>query len=515
MTAAGKGTRRSRTALGAAAGLAAALVALGTAELLAALVRPQASPVVAVGGSIIDATPAWLKNFAVRTFGTNDKPVLIGSILVVLLLLSLVTGALAVRRLVIGIAGVAVLGLVGAAAAVSRPDAQPLDPLPSVVGAVVGAIVLVMILRPLTESDPTQPLADESRRQVLVVGLWAVAAGVVAGAVGRLVTGRQGDVTASRAAVRLPKPASPATAVPRGSDLAIDGLTPFRTDNKDFYRIDTALVVPQVATEGWSLKVHGMVDRELELTFDDLLARDLVERDITLTCVSNEVGGEYAGNARWLGAPLADLLDEAGVQQGADMILSTSSDRMTIGTPTAVVMDGRDALLAVGMNGEPLPTEHGFPCRMVVPGLYGYVSATKWVVDLELTRFADATAYWTDRGWAEKGPIKTMSRIDTPRPFAKPTAGTVAVAGVAWAQHRGIEKVEVRVDGGSWHEARLAEVPSTDTWRQWVWQWDATPGSHTLEVRATDSDGRTQPERRADPYPSGATGWHSTSVTVG
>ena len=178
-------------------------------------------------------------------------------------------------------------------------------------------------------------------------------------------------------------------------------------------------------------------------------------------------------------------------------------------------MDGRDALLAVGMNGEPLPTEHGFPCRMVVPGLYGYVSATKWVVDLELTRFADATAYWTDRGWAEKGPIKTMSRIDTPRPFAKPTAGKVAVAGVAWAQHRGIEKVEVRVDGGSWHEARLAEVPSTDTWRQWVWQWDATPGSHTLEVRATDSDGRTQPERRADPYPSGATGWHSTSVTVG
>ena len=247
MTAAGSGTRRSRTALGAAAGLAAALVALGTAELLAALVRPQASPVVAVGGSIIDATPAWLKNFAIRTFGTNDKPVLIGSILVVLLLLSLVTGTLAVRRLAVGIAGVAVLGLVGAAAAVSRPDTQPLDPLPSVVGALVGAIVLVMILRPLTESDPTQPLADESRRQVLVVGLWAVAAGVVAGAVGRMVTSRQSDVTASRAAVRLPDPVSPATAVPRGSDLAIDGLTPFRTDNKDFYRIDTALVVPQVS----------------------------------------------------------------------------------------------------------------------------------------------------------------------------------------------------------------------------------------------------------------------------
>jgi DMSO/TMAO reductase YedYZ molybdopterin-dependent catalytic subunit len=514
MTVAGRSARRGRTALGAAAGLAAALVALGAAELLAALVRSQASPVVAVGGSVIDASPVWLKDFAIRTFGTNDKPVLIGSILAVLLLLSLVTGALAVRRLGIGIAGVAVLGLVGAAAAATRPDFQALDPLPSVVGAVAGAIALVTILRPVTESDPAQPLADESRRRVLVVGLWAVAAGVVAGTVGRLVTRRQADVTASRAAVRLPKPASPATAVPRGSDLAIDGLTPFRTANADFYRVDTALLVPQVATEGWTLRVHGMVDRELELTFDDLLERDLVERDITLTCVSNEVGGTYAGNARWLGAPLADLLDEAGVMDGADMILSTSSDRMTIGTPTAVVMDGRDALLAVGMNGEPLPPEHGFPCRMVVPGLYGYVSATKWLVDLELTRFADASAYWTDRGWAVRGPIKTMSRIDTPRPFAKPRAGRVAVAGVAWAQHRGIEKVEVRVDGGSWHQARLAEVPSTDTWRQWVWQWDATPGGHTLEVRATDSDGATQPEKRAEPFPSGATGWHATSVTV-
>ena len=515
MTAAGTSARRGRTVVGAVAGLVAALVALGAAELFAALVRPQASPVVAVGGSVVDAAPAWLKSFAIRTFGTNDKPVLIGSILAVLLLLSLVTGALAVRRPVIGVAGVGLLGLVGAAAAVGRPDAQPLDPLPSVVGAVAGVVVLLMVLRPVAESDPSQPLADESRRRVLVTVLWAVAAGVAAGTVGRLVSGRRGDVTASRAAVRLPEPASPAPAVPPGSELAIDGLTPFRTPNEDFYRVDTALVVPQVAAEGWTLRVHGMVDRELELTFDDLLARDLVERDITLTCVSNEVGGKYAGNARWLGAPLAGLLDEAGVRSGADMVLSTSSDGMTIGTPTAVVMDGRDALLAVGMNGDPLPAAHGFPCRMVVPGLYGYVSATKWLVDLELTRFADASAYWTDRGWAARGPIRTMSRIDTPRPFAKPAAGRVAVAGVAWAQHRGISKVEVRVDGGAWHQARLAEVPSTDTWRQWVWQWDATPGSHTLEVRATDSEGRTQPERRADPYPSGATGWHSTSVTVG
>jgi DMSO/TMAO reductase YedYZ molybdopterin-dependent catalytic subunit len=258
-----------------------------------------------------------------------------------------------------------------------------------------------------------------------------------------------------------------------------------------------------------------MVRNELDLDFAALLRRDLVERDITLTCVSNEVGGRYAGNARWLGAPLADLLDEAGVDPAADMILSTSVDGMTISTPTGVVMDGRDAILAVGMNGEPLPAEHGFPVRMVVPGLYGYVSATKWVVDLELTRFADAEAYWTERGWAEKAPVKTMSRIDTPRPFSRLSPGRVAVGGVAWAQHRGVDRVEVRVDEGPWQQAELAPVPSVDTWRQWVWRWDARPGTHTLEVRATDADGLAQTAERAEPFPSGATGWHSTTVTVG
>jgi DMSO/TMAO reductase YedYZ molybdopterin-dependent catalytic subunit len=328
------------------------------------------------------------------------------------------------------------------------------------------------------------------------------------------VTGRRSSVAASRAAVRLPEPVSPAAPLARGTDLRLPGLTPFRTPNDGFYRVDTALVVPQVATEDWRLRVHGMVRTEVELDFATLLRRDLVERDVTLTCVSNEVGGPYAGNARWLGAPLADLLAEAGVDPRADMLLSTSVDGMTIGTPTAAVTDGRDALLAVGMNGEPLPAEHGFPVRMVVPGLYGYVSATKWVVDLELTRFADAEAYWTERGWAEKGPVRTMSRIDTPRPFARVQPGRVAVAGVAWAQHRGIARVEVRVDEGPWKRARLAPVPSADTWRQWVWRWDARPGTHTIEVRATDADGVTQTARRADPFPAGATGWHSTTVTV-
>lgn len=502
---------------GAVAGLVAAVVALGVAELVAAAVRPEASPVIAVGGSVIDATPVWLKDFAIRTFGTNDKPVLIGSILVVLVLLALVTGSLAVRRLVLGLAGVAVLGVVGVAAAATRPGSQSLDVLPSVAGGVVGSLALVVLVRrlPVPAAEPAGTGAhDAARRSFLVAGLLAAGAGLAAGSVGRLVTGRRASVTADRADVRLPAPASPATAVPRGADLKLPGLSPFRTPNEDFYRVDTALVVPQLTTDGWRLRVHGMVDREVELDFDRLLARDMVERDITLTCVSNEVGGRYVGTARWLGAPLAALLDEAGVDPAADMILSTSSDGMTISTPTAVVTDGRDALLAVGMNGEPLPAEHGFPCRMVVPGLYGYVSATKWLVDLELTRFADAEAYWTQRGWAEKGPVKTMSRIDTPKPFAKLPAGKVAVAGVAWAQHRGIDRVEVRVDEGSWQPARLAPVPSTDTWRQWVWSWAATAGTHKLEVRATDAGGRTQPARRVDPFPSGATGWHSTVVTV-
>jgi DMSO/TMAO reductase YedYZ molybdopterin-dependent catalytic subunit len=302
--------------------------------------------------------------------------------------------------------------------------------------------------------------------------------------------------------------------LPAGADLHVPGLSAFQTPTRDFYRIDTALLVPQLSTKNWRLRVHGLVDREIHLDFAALLARGLVERDITLTCVSNEVGGPLIGSARWLGAPLADLIREAGPHPDADQILSRSIDGMTIGTPTAVVLDGRDALLAVGMNGAPLPVTHGFPVRMVVPGLYGYVSATKWVVDLELTRFADAQAYWVRRGWAETGPIKTMARIDTPGAFDQVKAGPVAVAGVAWAQHRGIDRVEVRVDGGPWQQARLAAVPSTDTWRQWVLPWQATRGQHILQARATDPSGLPQPQQETDPFPSGATGWPEVQVDV-
>ncbi len=289
---------------------------------------------------------------------------------------------------------------------------------------------------------------------------------------------------------------------------------PFRVPNGDFYRIDTALVVPSVRAADWRLRIHGMVQREVELDFAGLLAQPLVERDVTLCCVSNEVGGDLVGNARWLGLPIGPLLAQAGPAAEADMVLSTSADGWTASTPLDVLTDGRDALLAVGMNGEPLPIEHGFPVRMVVPGLYGYVSATKWVVDLEVTRFDRAQAYWTPRGWSARGPVKTQSRIDVPGDGARVRAGRVAVAGVAWAQSRGIRAVEVRVDEGPWAPARLGAEASVDTWRQWVFAWDAAPGRHTLQVRATDRRGDVQTGDQAPPTPDGATGWHTIEVTV-
>jgi DMSO/TMAO reductase YedYZ molybdopterin-dependent catalytic subunit len=537
------GSTRGRRLGGALAGVLAACVALGVAQLAAAAVGASASPVVAVGGVVVDATPTWLKDFAIRTFGAKDKLVLISGVLVTLVALAAVAGALAVRRRAVGVGFVVALAAAGAAAAATRPAASAAAMLPSLVGGAAGGAALLLLLRPLRRTTPAtaRPEAPASegagpegavdrlrqrfgrsdrksdtydRRSFLVGSAVTAAVAAAAGATGRALLQRRFDVAASRAAVQLPSPASAARAIPAAASVGVAGVTPFVTANRDFYRVDTALVLPQLSTEDWRLRVHGMVDREIELDFAALQRRPVVERDITLTCVSNEVGGRLAGTARWLGTPLADLLREAGVRPGADQLLSRSTDGMTIGTPIAAVLDGRDALLAYGMNGEALPVEHGFPVRMLVPGLYGYVSATKWVVDLEVTRYADVDAYWTKRKWARLAPIKTFSRIDTPKPLARLAPGRIAVAGVAWAQHRGIAKVEVRVDGGPWQQARLAADAGLDLWRQWVWQWDAQPGTHRLEVRATDATGAVQPERRVRPFPDGATGWHSIVVTV-
>jgi DMSO/TMAO reductase YedYZ molybdopterin-dependent catalytic subunit len=349
------------------------------------------------------------------------------------------------------------------------------------------------------------------RRALLKATGLTVGLAVVAGLGGRWVATRR-DVSEARAAVALPVAVDPAPPVPAGAELAVPDLASYVTSNRTFYRIDTALAVPQVDPDGWELRIHGRVRNPYTITFQELLARPMVERYVTLACVSNEVGGSLIGNARWLGVPVVELLAEAGPEPGADQVVSRSVDGWTCGSPTSVLTDGRDALLAVGMNGVPLPIEHGFPVRMVVPGLYGYVSACKWITEIELSRFADYDAYWVPRGWAQQAPIKTQSRIDTPR--SRATAGTVTVAGVAWAQHRGIERVEVQVDGGDWQAAELADTVSADTWRQWWWRWEAPTGEHQLAVRATDSTGETQPSEPLPPAPDGATGWHTVQVEV-
>jgi DMSO/TMAO reductase YedYZ molybdopterin-dependent catalytic subunit len=511
-------TPRSR---GAVVGVLTALFALGVAEVVASFIDDQSSPLVAVGSAMIDATPEWLKSFAIRTFGVNDKRALIVGMIVVILILAAVLGIASIRRPWIGLTGLWVLAAVGAVAAFKRPTGSILSVVPSIVGAFAGSYALTWLLgaaRPSVVRDngaagtPLETPGEVDRRRFLFASLTIGAAAVVAGGLGRFISSRRfGVAEAARDALTIPAPADPAPAPPAGFDTP--GLSSFITPNTDFYRVDTALVVPRVDTDGWRLTIHGMVDHEMELTLDDLMARDLIERDITLTCVSNEIGGPYIGNARWVGAPLKPLLDEAGVHPGADQIVTRSVDGFTVGTPTAVATDGRDAMLAISMNGEVLPFAHGFPVRMIVPGLYGYVSATKWLTDIELTTFDAYDAYWVQRGWAQQAAIKTESRIDTPRSNAK--VGTVMVAGVAWAQHRGIERVEVRVDDGEWNDTSLSTQDTTDTWRQWRWPWQATAGSHTLQARATDADGATQPEQQLPPFPNGATGWHTVSVTVG
>ncbi|TYB67180.1 molybdopterin-dependent oxidoreductase [Nonomuraea sp. PA05] len=540
---------------GALAGLVSGGVALGVAQLVAALVGPTTFPVVAVGDATVDLTPAPVKDFAIRAFGENDKAVLVGGVLVVLAAVAAVIGLVARRRVWIGYLGFALFGVVGVLAVVTRPDAGAFDVVPTVVGVAAGAWALGWLLRRAVAGETTgvsgettgvsgeatgvsgeatgvsggaEPEPEVERPAVMRAGgealtfdrrrlLTGVAGGVVvagAGAVLGQQLGSRRTVDAARGGVTLPSPAVAAKPIPAGADLRIGGLSPFITPNKDFYRVDTALVVPQVDPADWTLRIHGLVDRPVELTFADLLKLPLTEADVTLTCVSNEVGGPYAGNARWLGARMADVLRSAGLRSGADMLLSTSADGFTCGTPLDVVMDGRDALFAVAMNGEALPVDHGFPVRQVVPGLYGYVSATKWVVDVKVTRFDQDEAYWTPRGWSAKGPIKTQSRIDVPKPGGSLKAGSATIAGVAWAQHTGLDAVEVRVDRGQWRQAKLAEVPGPDTWRQWSIDWAATPGEHTIEVRATDAAGRTQTEQPAPPAPDGATGWHSITVQV-
>ncbi|NUR96745.1 MAG: molybdopterin-dependent oxidoreductase [Kribbellaceae bacterium] len=508
------GGNRTRGAVG---GVVAAGAALAVGYLVANLTGGP-WPVDAVGVQVIDWSPGPVKDWAVRTLGTADRPLLRVGICTTLVVIAAIAGALAARghrRTAITITGV--LGVIGLTFAIfSRSAATStfnrlLPATITLLAAVAAMTVVTRFLQPATSdsrSDQPAPAGFDRRKFLVTVSALALAGGGAVGA--SRVVGGSGDEL--RARVRVPRVRDGAGPVRAAVD--VPGLSPFVTDNPKFYRVDTLLQVPRIDPREWELRVHGLVGRELRLSFDDLLQRRLIERDITLTCVSNEVGGPYVGNARWIGVPIADILREAGVQEGADAVKSTSADGLTIGTPLGALTDGRDALFAIAMNGEPLPFEHGFPVRMVVPGLYGYVSATKWIVDFEVTRFRDFSAYWTNRGWSVEAPIKTSSRIDVPKGFANLKAGPTIAAGVAWAQHRGISKVEVRIDDGPWQRATLAPAGTTDTWRQWTYRWNATPGTHKLTVRATDGNGELQTERQAPPRPNGSSGLHNTVVMV-
>ena len=499
------------------AGVAAVALGLGAAELAAAIVAPTASPVLVIGSLLIDFAPSWAKEAAIALFGTADKAALLVGIGLALLVISAVAGVLQWRRPPLGRILIAAGAIFGIAAAVTRSGAAVLDAVPSTVAAIVAVVALGFLLRkapevpaPASRAPADARPGDPTRRTFLGWTGGAAALGALAAVGGTLLQSGARAATAIRDAFTLPRAAVSAPPIPAGAELDIPGLAPVITPNAEFYRIDTALQIPRIDPNTWSLRVTGEVENEVELTWAELIALPLEESVTTLMCVSNEVGGDLIGNAVWLGYPIRELLKRAAPKAGADMVLSRSIDGFTAGTPLPVLEDDRNAILAIGMNGEPLPEEHGFPVRMVVPGLYGYVSATKWVVELEVTRFSRKTAYWTDRGWGERGPIKIESRIDV----AKRDGAGLLVAGVAWHQHTGISRVEVQVDEDPWADAELADAISIDTWVQWRYRGDASPGDHTLRVRATGADGETQTEAVAGVLPDGATGYHTIDVSL-
>ena len=500
----------SRTEL-ALAGILAAAAGVAVSMAATALLQQRLTPPYAVAEAIIDITPGEVALNLIHLVGRWDKPLLVTGVLLGLCALAAVAGLLTRRsqwhgRLVfLGMAAVA------ATAVITRPQATAL----SLVPVLFGAAAWVGVLHRLTAVPPTSAegagAESHSRRAFLlragVVGALSLVVGLGSELLGR----KRRGVEAARSRLVLPVTRG---RIPPGADLDVPDLGPWRVPSSEFYRIDTALVVPAVELSRWRLRVHGLVENEIVLSYQDLLDRELTEAWVTLACVSNQVGDDLVGNAWWSGVRIAGLLAEARPLPEADAVLQTSEDGWNCGTPLSVLTDDRDAMLAVAMNGEPLPLEHGFPVRMVVPGLYGYVSATKWLVDLEVTRFDDFDAFWTKRGWSARGPVKTQSRIDVPRSNDRVTAGSVRVAGVAWAQHTGIERVEVRLDGGAWTPVELGRVPSTDTWVQWTGTVEAAAGVHTIAVRATDRSGHTQTGVRRDVVPDGATGWHTIEVTV-
>ncbi len=497
--------QRSNRTGSALAGAVAVGAALGLSELVAAFIR-QPSPVRAIGDVIVDNVPTAIKDWAISTFGVYDKVALIVGIVLVGLLIGAGIGRTALHRRGWALAAFTGFAALGAWAARRDPFASSFGPW---LVAVAGAGGGVASLRWLAV---TTPEADMGRRRFLARAGSVAGLGFLMAAGGRALGAQLGRIISGRDEVMLPVAGELVSPPTPGADFMVPQLTPIVVPNSDFYRIDTALVVPQVDLEEWRLSISGMVDGPFSLSFAELLDLPMVERYVTLSCVSNPIGGDLVGNARWLGVPLTELLDRASVQPQAEQLVGVSVDDFTVGFPVAAAYDGRQALVAVGMNGEPLPFSHGFPARLVVSGLYGYVSATKWLSEIHLTTWDAFDAYWIPKGWAKEGPIKTQSRIDTPR-FTL-TAGTHPVAGVAWAPNTGIAKVEVQVDDGSWVEAELSAPLSKDTWVQWRIDHDFTPGVHIIRVRATDASGALQPEEITRVAPSGATGWHRVRINV-
>ncbi len=506
------------------AGVLSAIGGLAMGELWSGAIG-GASPIVAVGDRVIDEAPHWLKQFAIDTFGTNDKTALVLGILALTLVYAAFVGRAAAKKFSSGIVGVLGFAIVGTVAALGGRTPSTKDVMPIVAAALVVIGLLALFLRTRTISSSSGQL---NRRRFLTLSGGVAVGSVFLGTLGRRL---QGDPKADAVRKSIVIPSSdtsvianstsgtPTTVVATTTTLPVDtfavrGASTFYSSNDDYYRIDTALNVPHINADKWSMTISGLIDKPLTLTYKDLLARPLIEHDCTLMCVSNEVGGNLIGNARWTGVRLADILREVGVKPGADQVFASSVEGFTAGFPLSVAMDGREALIAIAMNGEPLPFLHGFPARLVVPGIYGYVSAVKWLSDIKLTTFEADQGYWIPRGWSMIAPIKTGSRIDVPSSAHPPSLGMTPIAGVAWNQHVGISKVEVQIDGGGWQLAELADAGSLDTWKQWKLMWDAKPGEHTITVRATDANGVTQTDLVQRPDPDGATGLHGISFSL-
>lgn len=502
---------KGTTALLAVAGILTGVAGLVTAQATVWLLQAPNGPVYAVASAVRDFTPGPIANFLVHDLIKNNTvettALRVGTIAILLGICAWI-GAQTTKRPLLPPVAYVVLALLGLGAVHRLPDSTS----GSTLGLLVGLVTLIVVHRVLTGAVLQESSGPVGRRSFLVrAGVVAVlAAG--AGIAGDLSRRRVEKVEKERRLLRLPiRRGTP----PEGTSLGVEGIAPWRTPSGEFYTIATTLSPPVIAQEEWSLRIHGMVDRELTLTYEDLAKRSFTEDWVTLACVSNEVGGDLIGNAFWSGVLVRELLAEAGVDPDADAVLQTSHDGWTCGTPLVALTDDRNSLLALGMNGKPLPIEHGYPVRMVVPGLYGFVSATKWLVDLEVSRFDKFDAYWTERGWAEQCDIRTQSRIDVPARDGEVAAGTLKIGGVAWAQHLGIERVEYQLDGGAWKPAELGRATeSLDTWVQWAASVEVAAGEHTVLVRATDKNGYTQTSELRDVIPDGATGWDEVTFTA-